>query len=210
MDILTLNKKAWDKIGGKTASPYIKHKKYLEIFNLFCKKLPKNAAVLDLGCGPGLPITKELVSKGFRVTALDISDTMIKLAKKNVVGPKYIKMSMTDIAFKDQFDGIISSYTMLCLDVKDFIKTAKKIAKALKKNGFFFLILNEPPPNFKAEPEDNFTEIDGQKMFSRPYPENEIQKIFSECDLKIIKVARETIISKMYGKEYCLIVLMQK
>jgi hypothetical protein len=52
MDVLKLNKKAWDKIGEKAASPYIKHKKYLEVFNIFCSNLPKNAFVLDFGCGP--------------------------------------------------------------------------------------------------------------------------------------------------------------
>ncbi|MBD3303918.1 methyltransferase domain-containing protein [Candidatus Woesearchaeota archaeon] len=90
MEVLDLSKKAWDVIGKRTASPYIKHKTYLKMFNLFCKSLPKNACVLDLGCGPGVPITKELVKRGFKVTAVDISDTMISLAKKNV--PKALYM----------------------------------------------------------------------------------------------------------------------
>tara|TARA_Y100000310_G_scaffold337112_1_gene423322 strand:+ start:714 stop:1088 length:375 start_codon:yes stop_codon:yes gene_type:complete len=99
MDILKLNKKAWDEIGEKAAYPNIKNKKYLETFNLFCSKLPKNASVLDFGCGPGLPITKELIKRGFKVTAIDISDTMIKEAKKNVPEAKYIQLSMTGIDF---------------------------------------------------------------------------------------------------------------
>jgi 2-polyprenyl-3-methyl-5-hydroxy-6-metoxy-1,4-benzoquinol methylase len=90
MDVLELNKKAWDEIGKKTASPYIKHKKYLEVFNLFCNKLPKNAPVLDFGCGPGLPFTKELVKRGFEVTAIDISDTMIEEA---ITLNKYFKLN---------------------------------------------------------------------------------------------------------------------
>ena len=76
MGVLELNKKAWDQIGEKAASTYLKHNKSLEVFNLFCSKLPKNASVLDFGCGPGLPFTKELVKRGFEVIAIDISDTM--------------------------------------------------------------------------------------------------------------------------------------
>lgn len=209
MDIINLNKKAWNNIGEKVASPYIRHKGYLKIFNLFCEKLPKNASVLDLGCGPGLPIAKELIKRGFNVTGVDISENMIKLAKGNVPEAKYVCMSMTEIDFNEEFDGIISSYAMLLLDPGNFKKTAYNISKALKSKGFFLLSLNEPMPEGHNE-EENFIEIMGQKMYSRPYTEEEVSRIFSEFGMKIIKVERETIISEEYGKEYSLIILMEK
>ena len=209
MNILKLNKKAWDKIGGKVASPYIKHKKYLEVFNLFCNKLPKLASVLDFGCGSGLPFTKELVKRGFKVTAIDISETMIKEAKKNVPEARYFRVSMTKIKFIEEFDGIFSGYTMLCLDQKNFRISVKKGVKALKQGGVFFLALNEPPFGVNNEAE-NYTKIMGQKMYSRPYNEDEIRKVFSKFKMKIIKVDRETVSSKVYGDEHTLLVLMQK
>lgn len=209
MDVLKLNKKAWDEIGEKTASPYIKHKKYLEIFNVFCSKLHKNDFVLDFGCGPGIPFTKELVKRGFKIIAIDISETMIKVAKKNVPEAKYLRVSMTDINFENKFDGIFSGYTMLCLDPDNFKIAAKKAVKSLKRGGFFFLALNEPAPEGHDEAE-NYTEIIGQKMYSRPYTEEEIRKVFTKLNMKIIKVARETVNSKAYGDEYTLLVLMQK
>jgi SAM-dependent methyltransferase len=209
MDVLKLNKKAWNDIGGKANSPYLKHNKSLEVFNLFCSKLPKNDSVLDFGCGPGLPFTKELVKRGFEVTAIDISDTMIKVAKKNVPEAKFIRVSMTDINFKEEFGGIFSSYTMLCLDPKNFEIAAKRAVRSLKRGGFFFLALNEPSPEGHDEAE-NYTEIMGQKMYSRPYTEDEIRAVFSKLNMKIIKVERETASSKAYGTEYSLLVLMQK
>ncbi|MBI4163645.1 MAG: class I SAM-dependent methyltransferase [Candidatus Aenigmarchaeota archaeon] len=209
MNILKLNKKAWDTIGVKAASNYIKHKKYLEVFNLFCNKLAKGCSVLDFGCGPGLPFTKELVKKGFKVTAIDISDTMIKEAKTNVPQAKYIRVSMTDIDFEEKFDGVFSGYTMLCLDPKNFEMAAKKAVRSLRPGGFFFLALNEPPPEGHDEKE-SYTEIMGQKMYSRPYTESEVRKVFSRLDMKIIKVGRETVRSKEYGDEHTLLVLMQK
>lgn len=208
MDILDLNKKAWDNIGGKATSPYIEHEKYLQLFNLFCQKLPKNASVLDLGCGPGLPVTKELVNRGFNVTAVDISDTMIDLAKKNVSNAKYVRISMTEIDFNEEFDGVISSYAMLCLDPENFRKTAEKISRSLKKVGFFFLALNEPSPDHKED--ENYTQIMGQDMYSRPYTEEEIKDIFTEYNMKTIKVEREIVVSDEYGTEFSLLVLMQK
>lgn len=209
MNILELNKKAWDKIGEKTASPYINHKIYLEVFNLFCNKLPKNASVLDFGCGPGIPFTKKLIQNNFKVTAIDISNTMIEIAKKNIPEAKYIRVSMTNINFENEFDGIFSGYSMLCLDPNNFEIAAEKAIKSLKKNGFFFLALNEPGPNGHDEAE-NYTEIINQKMYSRPYTEEEIKKVFSKFNMKIIEIARETVYSKEYGDEHTLLVLMQK
>ena len=209
MDVLELNKRAWDEIGKNAASPYMKHGKYLEVFNLFCSKLPENASVLDFGCGPGLPFTKELVKRGFEVTAIDISDTMIKVARNNVPEAKFIRVSMTDIDFEEEFDGIFSGYTMLCLDPKNFEIAAKKAAKSLKQGGVFFLSLNEPPPEGHDEAE-NYTEIMDQKMYSRPYTEDEVRAIFSKFDMRIIKVERETVSSEAYGDEYTLLILMQK
>ena len=130
-----------------------------------------------MGCGPGLPITKELVDRGFNVTAIDISDTMIEAAKKNVPGVKYIRVSMTDIDFDNEFDGVNSSYTMLCLNPDNYKKTAAKVARSLKKGGFFLLSLNEPSPDHIDG--DNVAELIGEKLYSTPYTESEIREIIS-------------------------------
>ena len=181
----------------------------MEVFNLFCSRLPQNASVLDFGCGPGVPFTKELVKRGFEVSAIDISNTMIKAAKRNVPGAKYTRVSMTDINFIDEFDGIFSGYTMLCLDFKNFEIAAKKAVNSLKQGGIFFLALNEPhsPGHIESE---NITEIMGQKMYSRPYSIDEVREVFEKLNMKIIKVARETVSSKAYGDEHTLLVLMKK
>ncbi len=205
MDILKLNKKAWDKIGSKVASPYIKKGKYKSMFNLFCKKLDKGSEVLDIGCGSGLPVTRELVNKDFRVTGVDISNSMIRVAKKNVPQAKYVRSSMTDIKFKDKFDGIVSSYSMICLDPKNFKKSARKVVEALRQRGFFFLALNEP----SCPGDGGFETVIGQKMYVRSYTEKEIRSIFKD-NMRILKVDRDIVISRTYGKEHSLLILMQK
>jgi SAM-dependent methyltransferase len=205
MDVLELNKKAWEAVGERLASYSFTKEKYKEMFNLFCNNV-KSGKILDLGCGNGLPITKELVKRGFNVVGLDISEKMIKSAKKNVAGAEFICLSMTDIDFDGEFDGIIATYSLLCLDPVNFKKTAMKIFKALKKEGYFFLSLNEPNPDHKEE--ENLTELYGEKMYSRPYTAEEIREIFK--DFKILKLEREEIRSKEYGVEHSLMVLMRK
>lgn len=179
------------------------------MFTLFCSGLPKNASVLDFGCGPGVPFTKELVKRGFRVTAIDISDSMIREAKKNVPEATYMRVSMTDIDFENQFDGVFSGYSMLCLDPNNFEIAAKKAVTSLKQGGYFFLAVNELPPSGHDESE-SYVEIMGQKMYSRPYSENEVREVFENVGMNVLQVARETVHSQAYGDEYTLLVLMQK
>ncbi|MAG61122.1 hypothetical protein CL619_05015 [archaeon] len=209
MNILKINKKGWDTIGKKAAPPTITEKIFKQQVEEFCSLLPKKAKILDLGCGPGLPYTKEFVRRGFEVTGVDISETMIKLASKNVPEAKYVCQSMTQITFTKEFDGVFASYSMLCLTPGLFEKTARKIAKALKQKGLFSLGLNEAGPKGHNESED-ITEIMGQEIYSRPYSEKEIKDIFLPLKMKIISVNRQTIHSEEYGEEYSLVILMQK
>ncbi|MBN2531368.1 MAG: methyltransferase domain-containing protein [Spirochaetales bacterium] len=49
------------------------------------QRLKPGSAVLDLGCGSGVPVDIE-ISKNHHITGVDISGNMIKLAQKNVPG----------------------------------------------------------------------------------------------------------------------------
>ncbi|MCG7349758.1 class I SAM-dependent methyltransferase [Sphingomonas sp. ACRSK] len=42
--------------------------------------LPAGGAVLDLGCGAGVPLARELVRRGYAVTGLDVTPTMLALS----------------------------------------------------------------------------------------------------------------------------------
>jgi 2-polyprenyl-3-methyl-5-hydroxy-6-metoxy-1,4-benzoquinol methylase len=42
------------------------------------EQLPADASVLDLGCGAGIPVARELVRLGFDVTGVDASEGQIE------------------------------------------------------------------------------------------------------------------------------------
>lgn len=50
----------------------------------FCQQLPAKADVLDIGCGSGLPIARELTARNFHVTGVDGSSTMLAMFRRNL------------------------------------------------------------------------------------------------------------------------------
>ena len=71
----------------------------------FVALLPKNAEVLDVGCGAGVPVAEFLVESGFEVTGIDFSENMLKLARKNVPKAVFIKKDTNKLDFaENSFD----------------------------------------------------------------------------------------------------------
>jgi ubiquinone/menaquinone biosynthesis C-methylase UbiE len=75
--------------------------------------LPRNSAVLDLGCGCGIPVAREL-SQHFQVTGVDISDVQINRARALVPAARFLPADMTRIQFPAQvFAGITCLYALI-------------------------------------------------------------------------------------------------
>ena len=101
---------------NRIAEDYYSHRnlnKFNNELEEFASLLPKDARVLDLGCGAGIPTAKFLTEKGINMIGIDLSETMLSLARKNVPSAKFIKMDMNELKFNENmFDGIISVYAL--------------------------------------------------------------------------------------------------
>jgi SAM-dependent methyltransferase len=92
---------AWAKARG-TALP---ERAWLD---RFLALLPAGAAVLDLGCGPGVPIARYLADRGYAVTGADASPEMLALFARNLPGVPAHLADMRQLALDARFDGLIA------------------------------------------------------------------------------------------------------
>ena len=73
-------------------------------------RLPAGARVLDLGCGAGLPVARDLRDRGFVVTGIDGSARQIELARRNVPGATFIQADMTSVEFAAACFGAVTAF----------------------------------------------------------------------------------------------------
>lgn len=133
--------KGYDKIAGKyQANRHVfDNRKEMEEF---VDLLPKNATVLDAGCGAGVPFVKSLTEAGFAVIGVDFSESMLKLARKNVPEASLWKEDMTKLSFKDNsFDGLTASYSIIHVPREKHYSLFKSFHRILKPKGVMLMSL---------------------------------------------------------------------
>lgn len=106
--------------------------------------LPPAARVLDLGCGAGIPATRQLVDRGLKVTGLDFSAVQIGRARRLVPGAAFIQADMTtwdcDPA---SFDAVVSFYALIHVPLGDQQALFPRIRRWLREGGLFLAILGD-------------------------------------------------------------------
>jgi 2-polyprenyl-3-methyl-5-hydroxy-6-metoxy-1,4-benzoquinol methylase len=76
--------------------------------------LPAAAAVLDLGCGAGVPVTRWLADRGFAVTGVDVSARQLELAHSNVPDGTFLKADMTEVVFAPEtFAAVVAFHSII-------------------------------------------------------------------------------------------------
>lgn len=106
-------------------------------------KLPANARILELGCGPAY-LWKECSSRipaGWKITLSDLSPGMLDAAWRNLVVTgrtfKFEEIDAQSIPYADEtFDAVIANYMLY--HVPDRQKTISEIKHVLKPAGYLF------------------------------------------------------------------------
>jgi hypothetical protein len=117
---------------------------------------------------------------------------------------------MNMITYKDEFDGVMSSFSMLLLPPDMFKETASRIYSALVEGGYFYLSLNEPTSTSDDPDTDVFVNIMGQDMYSRAYTVEAVESYFQPLGFSPVKFNREIQVSEKFGEEHVIEFIYQK
>jgi len=126
----------YDKVIGNNSSA----KKFLT--QTAKKYLPKNADILELGCGTAENLLQFAAKNN--VTGIDISAGMLKEAKKKIPSGKFIRSDISDFHLNKKFDFIFCLYDTInhLNSFKEWQGLFKSVKAHLKENGVFIFDFN--------------------------------------------------------------------
>jgi ubiquinone/menaquinone biosynthesis C-methylase UbiE len=103
--------------------------------------------ICDLACGQGI-ISRLLVSKGAKVTGIDISEKLLELAhgyeETDPLGIRYIQGDVQNLPNIEDasFDGVLCNMSLM--DIPDLSKTFNTVARILRPGGWFLASITHP------------------------------------------------------------------
>lgn len=139
--------------------------------------------ILDLGCGPGHH-SKIFVKDGFKVTGIDLSPEMVKIAEREVLQANFEVMDITNMKFKaNTFDGIWASASLIHLSKAELLDVFKNLENYLVDKGILYMSFKE------GIGEEIFTDYryDNIQKFYAYYSLEELEILLSNTNFKIIK-----------------------
>lgn len=156
---------------------------FTQIQNIFLELLPKNACILDFGCGSGRD-TKYFVDCGYQVDAIDGSEKLCKAASE-YTGIHVKQMLFQELDEVEKYDGIWACASILHVKKKELPEIICKISLATKKNGIIYISFKYG--NFEGERNGRYftdmTEISMKEMLD-DFPELKVEKQWTTGDVR--------------------------
>lgn len=107
-----------------------------ELLHNYAALLPPGGRLLDVGCGAGIPVVKSLVNAGYEVTGVDISSSMLQLARVHVPRARFLKMDMSRLGFRPaSFDGLSAFYSFFHIPEQEQFQVIASFSRLLRPAG---------------------------------------------------------------------------
>lgn len=114
---------------------------YLSWLSELTPRLMPGSAVLDLGCGCGVPVAQEL-SQNFQVTGIDISSVQIERATQLVPNADFLCADFSEVDFApDSFAAIVAFYSVIHVPFEEQPALLAKIRTWLQPGGYLMAIV---------------------------------------------------------------------
>lgn len=188
MERITRTITAYDKNCDAYNDKFKEFEPYVRMIREFIELLEPGLKVLDLGCGPG-NVSRQLMLSGkeFGIEGIDLSEEMVKLARKNVPSGKFSCRDLRDINFPEEsFAAIFLSFCIVHLNETEMADLLEKAAKYLKREGRLYL-------SFMEGKTDGFekTSFSEEELFFYYHASEKVQEILRDHHLSINKLTKQ-------------------
>lgn len=143
-------------------------------------------SILELGCGAGVPCTELLASREYiRVTANDISETQIAMAKKRLPeSVNLIQGDMMELEFsQEKFNAVMAMYSIFHLPRNEQTMILRRIFDWLKPGGR--LLANFPETGFASSSDQSWLGGTKGAMHWSGWGKDEMRRLLTEIGFEM-------------------------
>ncbi|SDP84490.1 Methyltransferase domain-containing protein [Actinopolyspora xinjiangensis] len=131
----------FDQLGADYEAAFHEAPLVWEGLDALLARLRPDDEVLDLGSGTGRPVSERLSGAGCGVTGLDVSATMIELARRRVPEARF---ELTDIRERDfppeSFHAVVAFFSFLTLSRTEIRTMLERVRRWLAPEGMLALL----------------------------------------------------------------------
>ncbi len=144
-------------------------------------RLDDGNAVLDIGCGAGIP-TARFLARRFNVTGVDVSSEMVRRARRNVPTGEFSCADIMSVDFPpSSFDAVVALYSIFHLPREEHSDLFRRIHRWLVPGGYLLCTLSHR--NEAGYTEDDFF---GVTMYWSNYSLDEYRKMLAETGFTLL------------------------
>lgn len=167
------NAAAWDRERGRE----LIEAEWLERLTAI---LPPNSSVLDVGCGSGEPIARYLIDRGFRITGVDSSPSLIEMCRERFPDREWMTADMRGLDLGRRFDGIIAWHSSFHLAHDDQRRLIPRLAAHLKPGGALMFTSG-------GEAGEAIGEWQGEPLYHASLSPAEYEALLEGCGLAVVE-----------------------
>jgi 2-polyprenyl-3-methyl-5-hydroxy-6-metoxy-1,4-benzoquinol methylase len=169
---------AFDRLRSKT----LMEKPFLDSFAAL---LPAGATVLDIGCGSGDPIAANLIERGFALTGIDSSATLINLCRSCLPGAEWHVTDMRHLSLDRRFAGLIAWHSLFHLTMNEQRQMFQRFAEHAEPDAV--LMFTSGPSEAVA-----IGSFEGEPLFHASLSADEYRRLLGEHSFEVVEHSVET------------------
>ncbi|MFF0430674.1 class I SAM-dependent methyltransferase [Streptomyces sp. NPDC004327] len=175
----------FDGLGADYEKAFVRLPEQLAAVDWLTARLPAGSRVLDVGSGTGRPAAALLARAGHDVTGIDVSATMVRLAREQVPGARFEQCDVRDFeAPAGSFDAVCAFFPLLMMTRRDAVAALRRMTDWLAPGG---CLVSATVP---ADIEDVDIVWMGRPVRVSSFPAEEYVRLLrEECGLEVLHQA---------------------
>jgi ubiquinone/menaquinone biosynthesis C-methylase UbiE len=178
---------AWYNANAQKYAENIEDVPSLDYLDEFSDIAGEGSAVMDAGCASGRD-TNLLRQRGLMATGLDLSKSLLDIARQRYPDLEFIEGNFLELPFKNNnFDGIWAHASLLHLEsTEDVTKALSEFNRVLKSGGIIHIFVKQQQGSEKTSIVSD--SLSGHDRFFQWFSKNEMQDLLRKTQFTILKI----------------------